>query len=574
MSDSVRYFLESRVPELEDLFKKSLFSKEEIKDIVSKRTKFEHKIKRRGAILDDFLTYIQFEINLENTRKQRYELLKIRGKHTVSDHSIVKYILSLYRRAVTKFRGNMDLWNQYISFASDSKSDKAMPKIFATALQLHPESVDIWVQAANWEFKNQNNPASSRALFLRGIRMNSSSKYLWLEYFRMELEVANALFGTKIDSESVVQDALSVYDGAIAISVFKFATKECKLSAADSFEFYEMSLKFDNFKAVQKFIESFVLENMVDTSMFNVLRARSIASSLDFNGENFKFNLETCTKNLSDALICDISSSKILTEVVSILVLIFEKSEHFKNFQEIVYSKIDLIFKSIENLENFNLSHYISWSEISKKSDDISNYEEIIKRAQLKFPASLQVFELKSTLQTGTQVDFISVVSEYSSLIELSSSRDIDLDSLDHFFNNYLNIFDTKLIDLAKLVIKKNIPSTLSIEYLYKHTTLNELLAAIDLSKITSSLSKAIISFFISNNLLNDQTKKFVYKLCMTTSEIYTDIDSVISSIHFSLIINDISLCNIIHSKAMASLPRTEQFLIKFEELKETINIY
>ena len=102
--------------------------KDEIKEVVAKRTKFEHKIKRRGAILEDFLAYIQYETELEQTRKQRYEMLNIRAKHSVSDHSIVKYILSLYRRAVTKFRGNMVLWDQYINLLRNLSLIKPCPK--------------------------------------------------------------------------------------------------------------------------------------------------------------------------------------------------------------------------------------------------------------------------------------------------------------------------------------------------------------------------------------------------------------------------------------------------------------
>ena len=103
-----------------------------------------------------------------------------------------------------------------------------MPKILASALQLHPESVDIWIKAITGNSNILIILHLHRALFLRGIRMNKESKSLWSEYFRMELEVANTLAEKKLELSRKLKKKkaeLTVFDGAIAISVFKFALK-------------------------------------------------------------------------------------------------------------------------------------------------------------------------------------------------------------------------------------------------------------------------------------------------------------------------------------------------------------
>lgn len=65
MSNRVRKVLEESVPELEDLFKKGIFTYEEIKKISERRERFEYLIGRHSCVKEDFLNYIQFEIHLD-----------------------------------------------------------------------------------------------------------------------------------------------------------------------------------------------------------------------------------------------------------------------------------------------------------------------------------------------------------------------------------------------------------------------------------------------------------------------------------------------------------------------------
>lgn len=50
MADTVRYLMEEMIPELEDMERRGYFNKEEIKQIVKKRTDFEYALKRRSPI--------------------------------------------------------------------------------------------------------------------------------------------------------------------------------------------------------------------------------------------------------------------------------------------------------------------------------------------------------------------------------------------------------------------------------------------------------------------------------------------------------------------------------------------
>lgn len=59
MADTVAYLLEEMVPELEDLERRGVFSRAEIKRIVAARREHEYRLRRRTALKADFLAAIE-----------------------------------------------------------------------------------------------------------------------------------------------------------------------------------------------------------------------------------------------------------------------------------------------------------------------------------------------------------------------------------------------------------------------------------------------------------------------------------------------------------------------------------
>eukprot|EP00878_Enallax_costatus_P017114 GHUV01017969.1.p1 GENE.GHUV01017969.1~~GHUV01017969.1.p1 ORF type:complete len:111 (+),score=23.01 GHUV01017969.1:290-622(+) len=84
MADTVRYMMEEMVPELEDLVKQKYFSKQEVKQIVKRRQDFEYLLKRKAALKEDYLRYIEYESKLEELRQHRKAALGEKGKHCCS----------------------------------------------------------------------------------------------------------------------------------------------------------------------------------------------------------------------------------------------------------------------------------------------------------------------------------------------------------------------------------------------------------------------------------------------------------------------------------------------------------
>jgi hypothetical protein len=76
--ERVQYSLEASLPELKDLQTNGIFSSEEIKEIIKRRTKFELQLIRRQPRKKDFLDYIEYEMALERLRRKRVARLGLR----------------------------------------------------------------------------------------------------------------------------------------------------------------------------------------------------------------------------------------------------------------------------------------------------------------------------------------------------------------------------------------------------------------------------------------------------------------------------------------------------------------
>ncbi|KAI9142556.1 U3 small nucleolar RNA-associated protein 6-domain-containing protein [Paraphysoderma sedebokerense] len=227
MAESVHFYLEQMLPELQDLQRKGLFSPAEVKSIVKKRTEFEYALKKRINKKVDYLRYIEYEMNLETLRKKR----RARGgsKTGPSDFAGPKRIHFIFKRALKKFPGDINLWVQYIQYAQRIKSYKSLGQIFARALQLHPHNHKLWILAADYENTTNANTSGARVLLQRALRLNPESTDLWLSYFTLEMnwvdkvrERRRVLLGEKDDhlklygSESDDQQSENDDDAALS----------------------------------------------------------------------------------------------------------------------------------------------------------------------------------------------------------------------------------------------------------------------------------------------------------------------------------------------------------------------
>ena len=140
------------------------------------------------------------------------------------DSHIISHIHFLYQRTLRKFHYPIDILLNYVEFAKSVKSFQMLSRIYAEGIQHHPRTVGLWIEASNFEYfgyvaqdiDNQKTTGgvqggedgvstkivgssinNARVLMQRGLRINSNSEELWLQYFTLELHYVQKLRGRK-----------------------------------------------------------------------------------------------------------------------------------------------------------------------------------------------------------------------------------------------------------------------------------------------------------------------------------------------------------------------------------------
>ncbi|KAK2644522.1 hypothetical protein Ddye_019717 [Dipteronia dyeriana] len=224
MADVVQFRFERMVDELDDLERRGIFPRREISEIVKQRRKFEYRLKRRSPLKEEFLAYVEYETQLDALCRLRKKSVarcetendengatttKKRSRKSISDFAGVKRIVQIYSLAVTRFKGDVELWFKYLEFCRQRKIGR-MKKILAQVIRFHPKVPGVWIYAAAWEFDHNLNVTGARALMQNGLRVCPNSEDLWVEYLRMELTYLNKLKARKValgeDEGTLVRD--------------------------------------------------------------------------------------------------------------------------------------------------------------------------------------------------------------------------------------------------------------------------------------------------------------------------------------------------------------------------------
>ncbi|XP_074045082.1 U3 small nucleolar RNA-associated protein 6 homolog [Macrotis lagotis] len=234
MAEVIEQHLEDRLPELLQLERVGLFSRKEIKAVIKKASALEYKVQRRALFKEDFINYIQYEINLLELIKKRRARTRYVFKKEEIEFSILHRIQNLFRRATSKWKEDIQLWISYIAFCKKWNNKTQIGKTFSSLLAIHPNKPALWIMAAKWEMEDRLSSESARHLFLRALRFHPESPKLYQEYFRMELMNAEKLRKEKQEFEQAKMDldALDypeeILNCALARIVYKEAVSKIK----------------------------------------------------------------------------------------------------------------------------------------------------------------------------------------------------------------------------------------------------------------------------------------------------------------------------------------------------------
>ncbi|KAI1103684.1 U3 small nucleolar RNA-associated protein 6-domain-containing protein [Jackrogersella minutella] len=214
--DKARFYLERAVPQLREFETKGIFTVDEIRSLVLKRTEFEHTVLSPGNKTSDWLNYVAWEKSLESLRSKRCSRLQIR---TSSKHTGQGRIFGIFERAVNRHPGNVELWKEYLAYARNMKATKRYRKVMSRALRMHPAKPELWVMAGR-RSANNGDMQGARAFFMRGTRFCTRDVTVWFEYARCEmewLERMDAKRGKKGGAERAIQEQAEQSDDEIKL---------------------------------------------------------------------------------------------------------------------------------------------------------------------------------------------------------------------------------------------------------------------------------------------------------------------------------------------------------------------
>lgn len=231
MAEFVQKNIESFIPELEQMERVGLATRDQVREILRRRKRFEYRLRRRKRSKEDYLTYIQYELNLYALLQKRRARLRIAQKKLEIDLVIAKRINRLFKKAVLMFSGDCKLWLSHIDFCSRMGWNHVVGTLYTRMLNLHSHKPEIWVAAAKWQLEANASAEMSRKLLQRGLLFNAKSCLLWREYFRMELLFVDKMrkrkevLGIKEDKDGEAAAMESVLTAKIPSLVYQAAVK-------------------------------------------------------------------------------------------------------------------------------------------------------------------------------------------------------------------------------------------------------------------------------------------------------------------------------------------------------------
>ncbi|KOC63457.1 U3 small nucleolar RNA-associated protein 6 like protein [Habropoda laboriosa] len=188
MAEFVEKRIEDMIPELEQMERIKLFDKNEIRGIAKKLKEYEYKIQRHTKTKEDYLRYIQYEMDLLKLIKQRRDKFGIAQKKSDIDHTITNKMNHLYRDAIFKFQDDIRFWIAYIKFCKHVHFHNSVSHILGRMLQVHQDKPKCWHVAARWELEESKNKQTARQFLLRGLHIHPTSQLLFIDAFKLELE--------------------------------------------------------------------------------------------------------------------------------------------------------------------------------------------------------------------------------------------------------------------------------------------------------------------------------------------------------------------------------------------------
>jgi len=221
MAESVEKRLEQFTPAFEQLISIGAFTKKEVKAIIKKRRAFEYSLTSKMVTPENYLSYITYEAAVMQLTEERKNKSGIEAsQRLIADLEWPKHIHSIYRRANSTFPDNIKLWYLYFDYCQSTSSMKSLSIAFDHCIKFHSNNPDLWIRAAQWEMKDNNNPELAREYMQQAVKLNPTEPKLYsvyaetLIFFAQLIEKRREVQGIE-EASNITRAPLAIFEEAL-----------------------------------------------------------------------------------------------------------------------------------------------------------------------------------------------------------------------------------------------------------------------------------------------------------------------------------------------------------------------
>ncbi|XP_062447816.1 U3 small nucleolar RNA-associated protein 6 homolog [Rhea pennata] len=409
MAERIEQRLEDRVPELEQLERVGLFTRREIRAVLRKASALEYKIQRRALRKEDFISYIQYEINLLELIKKRRARIGYSFKKDEIENSIVHRVHSLFKRATGKWKEDVQLWLSHVAFCKQWNAKHELSKVFSCMLAIHPNKPALWIMAAKWEMEARLSSESARHLFLRALRFHPECSKLYQEYFRMELMHAEKQRKEKKEFERAKMDlgefnySEEILNGEMARIIYRDAAQKI-----EGVEFHLAVLSiaklFDFTQDLQKeILESLQAKYADDPLTWDYMARRELELGSAQSTEHTTKQMKVSEMNQREERCCAVFEEAVTavpTEDIWKCYITFclERYNRKTNSEELKQKRLERTLSAFSKAHESTLlpeGLYKQWLQLLLESSLCEKAVEVAEAATKRFSLSVEIWQMR-----------------------------------------------------------------------------------------------------------------------------------------------------------------------------------
>ena len=419
MADKVQLTLESLIPDLDELSKKGIFQRKDIKKILKKRRQHEYSFEKSDVSPSDYFKAIKYEKILNSRMKQIKKKLNLEKKVDYYDFHFIRRIIVLFKKCLIKFGKNENIWMEYFNFLMNNNCINILNKEIGKCLIQNPTNINFWKIAVYNEFENNLNNLRARKLMQGCIRMNNKDLNAYLEYFTFEIKFAEKISERKniIKGNNNDNNKLKIVNDIIKDDNIENE----KLNTIDNI--IDKDYENDKFQNENKDeISNLIIPELILNNAFDNIKPNKKEDIINFylsfleKLERYAISPYIHPKHLEDKIISEIK--KIDNVDIDTLINIIEMKlikNLYNNNKSQLGKDICIEFLNLLHLkENEKYKNYIIYKLLLFISEKISNEEIILNLVFEKIKNEIDIKSLEENYFEYNNLKLLVLISSNS----------------------------------------------------------------------------------------------------------------------------------------------------------------